>query len=109
MLAHQGYLDVFYYDESHRFGVPISLTPCVPYAWQIKGETIEIPTARSKNIKVAGFFSKQNQLTHYCSQTSINSEKLTEIFNDFALKTTKETVIIVDNALFIKIKCLGEI
>ena len=55
MLAHQGYLDVFYYDESHRFGVPISLTPCVPYAWQIKGETIEIPTARSKNIKVAGF------------------------------------------------------
>ena len=32
-----------------------------------------------------------------------------EIFNDFALKTTKETVIIVDNALFIKVKRLGEI
>ena len=34
----------------------------------------------------------------YCSETSINSEKLTEIFNDFALKTTKKTVVIMDNA-----------
>ena len=32
---------------------------CVPFAWQIKGETIEIPTARSKNINVTGFFSKR--------------------------------------------------
>lgn len=93
VLAHQGYVDVFYYDESH-----FSLTPCVPYAWQIKGETIEIPTARSKNINVAGFFSKKNQLIHYYSETSINSENLTEIFNDFALKTTKKTVVIMDNA-----------
>ena len=93
VLAHQGYVDVFYYDESH-----FSLTPCVPYAWQIKGETIEIPTARSKNINVAGFFSKKNQLIHYYSETSINSENLTEIFNDFAQKTTKKTVVIMDNA-----------
>lgn len=49
-LANQDYLDVFYYDESH-----FCLTPCVPYARQIKCETIEIPTARSKNINVAGF------------------------------------------------------
>lgn len=93
VLANQDYLEVFYYDESH-----FSLTPCVPYAWQIKGETIEIPTARSKNINVAGFFSKKNQFIHYCSQTSINSEKLIEIFNDFALKTTKKTIVIMDNA-----------
>ena len=69
VLANQDYLEVFYYDESH-----FSLTSCVPYAWQIKDETIEIPTARSKNINVAGFFSKKKQLIHYCSQTSINSE-----------------------------------
>lgn len=93
VLANQDYLEVFYYDESH-----FSLTPCVPYAWQIKGETIEIPTARSKNINVAGFFSKKNQFIHYCSQTSINSEKLIEIFNNFALKTTKKTIVIMDNA-----------
>lgn len=92
-LANQDYLDVFYYDESH-----FCLTPCVPYAWQIKCETIEIPTARSKNINVAGFFSKKNQFIHYYSETSINSEKLIEIFNDFALKTTKKTVVIIDNA-----------
>ena len=93
VLANQDYLEVFYYDESH-----FSLTPYVPYAWQIKGETIEIPTARSKNINVAGFFSKKNQFIHYCSQTSINSEKLIEIFNNFALKTTKKTIVIMDNA-----------
>ena len=86
--------------------VPISLTPCVPYAWQIKGEAIEIPTARSKNINVAGFFSKKNQLIHYYSETSINSEKLMEIFNNYALKTTKKQSLSWIMPLFTKVKCL---
>jgi transposase len=92
-LANDNYLDLFYYDESH-FG----LTPCVPYAWQIKSETIEIPTAKGKYINVAGFFSKKNAFVSYTSETTINAEKLIEIFDDFVQKTTKKTVVVMDNA-----------
>lgn len=92
-LAESNYIDLYYYDESH-FG----LTPSVPYAWQIKGETIELPSAKGKYINVAGFFSKKNEFTSYSSQTTINAEKLVEIFDDFAQKTTKKTIVIMDNA-----------
>lgn len=93
VLANVNYLDLFYYDESH-FG----LTPCVPYAWQCKGQTIEIPTAKGKYINIAGFFSKKNAFLSYQSETTINTEKLVEIFNDFAKKITKKTIVVLDNA-----------
>ena len=84
-MANDTYVDLYYYDESH-FG----LTPCVPYAWQIKGETIEIPAAKGKYINVAGFFSQKNAFCFYQSETTINAARLVEIFNDFAQKTTKK-------------------
>lgn len=89
---------MYYYDESH-FG----LTPCVPYAWQIKGETIEIPSSRGKYINVAGFFQvqnhfKENELISYSSETTINADRLIEIFENFVQKTKKKTIVIMDNA-----------
>lgn len=74
--------------------VRFELTPCVPYAWQCKGQTIETPTAKGKRfaaryINVAGFFSKKNAFLYYLSESTINTEKLVEIFNDFAKKITK--------------------
>lgn len=92
-LAQTGYIDVFYYDESH-----FNLTPSVPYAWQEKGKTVQLPSSRGKSINVAGFYSKNNRFVDYQSTTTINSEKLVGIFNDFIKKTTKKTVIILDNA-----------
>lgn len=93
MLATDNYIDLYYYDESH-FG----LTPCVPYAWQLKGETLEIPSSKGKYVNVAGFLTKNNKFKSYTSETTINAEKLVEIFNDFAQKTTKKTIVVIDNA-----------
>ena len=92
-LADSGYLDVFYFDESN-----FSLTPCVPYAWQAKGENVEIPTARSKSIHVAGFYTKSNIIIDYQSDKTMNAQRLVEIFNDFVGKTSKKTVVILDNS-----------
>lgn len=92
-LADTDYLDLFYYDESH-----FNLTPSVPYAWQKKGQTIKLPCAKSKSINVAGFYSKDNQFFDYQFTETINSDKLIEVFEDFIKKTTKKTVIIIDNA-----------
>jgi hypothetical protein len=55
-LADRGYLDLFYYDESH-----FNLTPNIPYAWQKKGQTIKLACAKSKSFNVAGFYSKVNE------------------------------------------------
>jgi transposase len=84
---------LFYYDES-RFG----LTPVVPYAWQEKSNPILLPSSKGKFINVAGFFSKSNQFISYQFDTTINAEKLVMIFDDFALKIKKKTVVILDNA-----------
>ncbi len=70
----------------------------------LKGETIAILTGKSKHINVVGFFSKKNQLINYYLETSINSEKLTEIFNDIVFKTTPKTVVIMDNVPICKSK-----
>lgn len=92
-MAKENYIDLFYFDESH-FG----LTPLVPYAWQMRGETIEIPSMRGKYINVAAFYSKNNQFVPYCSQGRLNSVKMVDIFDDFARKTIKKTVVVLDNA-----------
>jgi transposase len=92
-LSKEGYLDVFYYDESH-FG----LVPVVPYAWQQKDEPILLPSSRGKYINVAGFLSKDNQFISYQYDTTIRSDKLVDIFNDFASRTVKKTIVILDNA-----------
>jgi len=43
-------IDLFYFDESG-----FTLEPCVPYAWQPLGKTIEIPSSKSKRLNVLGF------------------------------------------------------
>jgi hypothetical protein len=47
-------IDLFYFDESG-----FTLEPCVPYAWQPQGETIEVPFAKSKRLNVLGFVNRE--------------------------------------------------
>jgi len=52
-----GKIDLFYFDESGLYRYPI-----VPYAYQPIGETIEIPTSKSKKrLNVLGFYSIDNR------------------------------------------------
>ena len=93
-LAKQNYLNLCFYDESH-FG----LVPVVPYAWQEKGATIELPSSRGKYINVAGFYQTNHERKMYLfERETINAEKLVGIFDDFAKSTTQKTVVIMDNA-----------
>ena len=43
----EGAIDLCYFDESG-----FTLEPCVPYAWQPSGETIEIPSSKSRRLNV---------------------------------------------------------
>jgi len=49
----RGEIDLYYFDESG-----FTLDPYVPYAWQPKGESIEVPSSKSGRINVLGFLSR---------------------------------------------------
>ena len=53
--ASQGILDLYYFDESG-----FCFTPYLPYAWQEKGQTIQLASGPSKRLNVLGFLSKNN-------------------------------------------------
>ena len=91
--ASQGILDLYYFDESG-----FCLTPYLPYAWQEQGQTIRLPSRRSKRLNVLGFLSKKNELQAYSFVGSVDSEVVIRCINDFCKDLDKKTVIVMDNA-----------
>ncbi len=89
-----GEIDVEYFDESG-----FNLNPNLPYAWNKIGETLSIPSKRSGNLNVLGFFNKNNS-TLFASITTdrVDTEVVIAHFNLFAEELTKPTVAVVDNA-----------
>lgn len=92
-LADEGKIDLYFFDESG-----FTLEPCVPYAWQPKNETIEIPSSHSKRLNVLGFMSYTCHLESYVVEGGVNSDVVIACFDGFAKKITKKTVVVIDNA-----------
>jgi transposase len=101
-LASQGLSDVFFCDESG-----FSLSPYVPYRYQKKGAQLAIPSTKKKVINVLGFLNPvTSQLMTYKlpNGMKMNSEIFIEFMNDFAIRITRPTTIILDNASWHKSK-----
>ena len=56
----EGELELYYMDKSEFY-----LVSPIPYGWQFVGETIEIPSQRSKRLHVLGIMSRNNHLESY--------------------------------------------
>ena len=89
----QGEIDVQYFDASG-----FDLTPCLPYAWQLIGEHIEVPAAKSQRLNVLGFMNKDNDLTPFTFNCNIDSDVVTTCFDYFSEKITRKTFVYIDNA-----------
>ncbi|MBT3712908.1 MAG: IS630 family transposase [Anaerolineae bacterium] len=89
----RGELDVHYFDESG-----FNLIPEIPYAWQPTGETIAIPSGKSKRLNVLAFCSKKLDFYQRTVQGYVDSEIVIEFFDEFSLRIEKKTVVIIDNA-----------
>ena len=75
------------------------LQPTVPYAWQPRGETIEIPSHKSKSLNVLGFLTLDNCFEPFCFESNVNSDIVIACFDAFAEREyDKNRVIIIDNA-----------
>jgi transposase len=92
--SREGSIDLFYFDESG-----FTLEPCVPYAWQEKGETIEVPSAKSKRLNVLGFIDRDSNFESFVFEGSVNTSVVVACIDQFAKNIGgKTTVLIVDNA-----------
>lgn len=91
--AQKGRIDLYYFDESG-----FNLTPCVPYAWQPLGETLEIPSQRSQQLNVLGLMSPCAELKSFVFEGSINSAVVIACFDDWVKSIDKKTYVLLDNA-----------
>ena len=92
----QGLLDLYSYDESG-----FCLTSYVPYAWQEKGQTIEVPASNhSQRLNVLGFLNRKNTLHAYTTESGVDSAAVIACFDDFSRQLTKRTVVVIDRASF---------
>jgi len=82
-----------YFDEAG-----FSLDPCVPYAWQPIGETLELPASRGKRLNVLGFLHTNNDFTPFCTEGSVTTSIVIGCFDLFSEAITQKTVVIIDNA-----------
>jgi hypothetical protein len=62
-LYKQKQIDQFFGDETC-----LSMDPCLPYGWQVKGETIGILPCKDKKINLLGFFQTDNSAITYQTQ-----------------------------------------
>ena len=89
-----GGCDLYYYDEAG-----FCLLPAVPYAWQLVGERLEVPSARSKRQNVLAFLGQlPGQFQSFVFEGAINAHTVAHCFEVFSRLIEKETWVVVDNA-----------
>jgi len=86
-------IDLNYFDESGY-----CLTPVIPYAWQPKGKTIEVPASHSKRLNVLGFLNTECDLSPVIIEGVVDSEVVIHCFDNFCETITKTTYVVIDNA-----------
>jgi len=86
-------IDLWFGDEA-----TFSMNPCLPYAWQARGQPIEIFPQRDKKVNLFGLFRPDNVAVTYPSQQNINSKFLIDSIDDFCQYLDKPTVLVLDNA-----------
>ena len=93
--AESGDIDLYYFDESG-----FCQNPCIPYAWQEKGITIEIDSSRGNHLSVLGFLSLQRDLVAYTTESKVDSEFVIACFDAFSAGLVRKTVLVIDNSTF---------
>ena len=102
-LEDKALIELYFCDESGFNRPATRLTPCVPYAWQKKGQTICLPAAKGGSYNVLGIMGRNNTLRAYGFQGSINSQVAIACMDEFAAQREQKTAclpayVIIDNA-----------
>lgn len=90
----QGEIELFYLDETG-----FCLIPDVPYGWQEVGETIGLPSVRTRRLNVLGLLNRRHTLYSYVSEQSITSDVVIACIERFCWDESKRTVIVLDQSI----------
>lgn len=92
-MSEQGLLDLYYGDESR-----VSLQPCVPYAWQFKGEEAFMPSMQGQGLNCFALLSRANACRFETTHNAINARFIVEQLEVFSWGLQRPTVVVLDNA-----------
>jgi DDE superfamily endonuclease len=85
--------DLIYFD-----GAGFTLTPSVPYAWQLCGQTLAISSDHSPRLNVLGFLNLNGSFQSYVFEGTIDSAVLISCFDDYCQHMKRPVLIVLDNA-----------
>ena len=92
--ADQAVIDLIYFD-----GSGFNLWAKVVYAWQKRGERLEIPVTKGKSQNVLGFmWHRCQRFSSFVFEGSIDANVVLGCFDQIAQNIEKETWIVLDNA-----------
>ena len=86
-------LKIYYAD-----GSAMSMEPSCPYAWQKRGERLEIPCFKGKTLNLFGLWDAKNDLHLYSSEDTLDSEMVIAYIDDFLKEKEAPLAIVIDNA-----------
>lgn len=92
-LDNEGLIDLYYIDE-----VGFTLVPPIPYAWQVLGVTLAIPSRQSRRLNILGFMHRLGTLESYVSEQSITSDVVAACIEAFFPDVERPTVLVMDQA-----------
>ena len=85
---------MWYFDASG-----FCLRPSIPYAWQLIGSVIEVPTSvHNRRLNVLGFLTRHNALVPYVIEGRIDTAVVIECFEQFSQQLNKRAYVFLDNA-----------
>lgn len=85
--------DLWYFDEAG-----FTLQPCVPYAWQLRGERLELASTHGPRQNVLGFFNLHHQFQAFAFEGTIDSHLVAGCFDLFSQRLERPALVLVDNA-----------
>jgi transposase len=92
--AHRaGLCDLYYFDEAGFMRIP-----SVGYAWQGKGERLEVTSQRSVPENVLAFLGLSGDFHPFVFRGSVDTELVIDCFETFSRGICKETWVVIDNA-----------
>ncbi len=96
-------IDLYYADEA-----AVSLTPCVPYAWQFKDEEVSMPSEKGSGVNCFALLSRDTQAVIETTTETMTSQFFFEQFERFSVGLKKLTVIVLDNAMVHRARIIKE-
>lgn len=96
-------IDLYYADEA-----AVSLTPCVPYAWQFKDEAVSMPSEQGKGVNCFALLSRDNRAVIETTTEMMTSQFLFEQIERFSVGLKKLSVIVLDNAAVHRARIIKE-